>query len=207
MTNLKQFDLDIKTQTSANYVCGMDETGRGSMVFSLVAACVILPDDYYNLKITDSKKLSEVQLLEFEKEIKENAILYHIVEYDNNEIDNLGVQQINIKAFQSLKQTVENSFQNTVCLVDGNIMKNHNGFFSFEKGDSKSFSIACASILAKVYRDKKIYELATLYPQWQLEKNKGYGQEYIKLIKEHGIPDKIHRHSYKIKNENQIKLF
>jgi ribonuclease HII len=87
----------------------MDETGRGSMVSSLVAACVILPDDYNNPKINDSKKLTHTQLEEFEKEIKENALFYKIVEYENSEIDTIGVQQINISAFLSLKDFAEST--------------------------------------------------------------------------------------------------
>jgi len=204
---LKEFDLELKAKHKADYVVGMDETGRGSMVFSLVAACVILPDDYYNPKITDSKKLSHTQLEEFEKEIKENALFYHIVEYDNSAIDTIGIQQINISAFIQLKDIAESKYKNIINLVDGNIMKNHRGFLSFEKGDSKSFSIACASILAKTHRDRSIIDLAREYPHWNLEINKGYGVDYINHVKDNGYPNKIHRFSYKIKDDKQIKLF
>ena len=204
---LKDFDLEIKSKHKADYVVGMDETGRGSMVSSLVAACVILPDDYNNPKINDSKKLNHIQLEEFEKEIKENALFYKIVEYENSEIDTIGVQQINISAFLSLKDFTESKYKNVINLVDGNIMKNYNGFLSFEKGDSKSFSIACASILAKTHRDRHMINLARKYPHWNLEVNKGYGMDYINHVKEHGYPNEIHRFSYKIKDDKQIRLF
>jgi len=207
MNNLKDFDLKYKQQMNVNFVCGMDETGRGSMVSSLVAACVVLREDYYNPKVNDSKKLSENQLLELEAEIKLNSVFYKIVEYDNFIIDSKGIQLVNINAFCDLKKEADRFFSNILYLVDGNIMKSCSDFVSVVKGDSKSFSIACASILAKTFRDKKMIELSKEFPEWQLEKNKGYGQDYINLVKQHGFPENIHRFSYKIKNDKQIKLF
>lgn len=204
---LKEFDLELKAKHKADYVVGYDETGRGSLCGPFVATCVILPDDYYNPKINDSKKLSHTQLEEFEKEIKENALFYHIAEYDNSEIDTIGIQQINISAFVALKGVTECKFNNLINLVDGTIMKNHRGFLSFEKGDSKSFAIACASILAKTHRDRHMINLSQDYPHWNLEINKGYGADYINHVKDNGYPNKIHRFSYKIKDDKQIKFF
>lgn len=207
MNNLKKFDINLQQLTKSDYLCGMDEVGRGSMCGSFVAACVILPDNYDNPKINDSKKLTQIDREELEIEIKENAIYYKILEYSAQEIDSQGIQIINILAFESLMCLVKNHFSNVLFLADGNIMKDKSSFYSIEKGDSKSFSIACASILAKTYRDAKMLELSKEYPDWQLDKNKGYGIDYINLIKQYGYPEKIHRKSYKIKNDKQIKLF
>jgi len=205
--NLKTFDLDLKKKTNMNFIAAMDEVARGSMCGPFVAACVILPDDYYNTEINDSKKLNNTQLKKFNQEIIENSIFYKIIEYDNEQIDEIGIQKINTMAFIDLKKIMETNFEKVLYLTDGNIMKNYNDFLSFEKGDSKSFSIACASIIAKNYRDECMVHLAKKYPFWNLEANKGYGVDYINCVKKYGYPEKIHRHSFKIKNMNQLKLF
>ena len=82
--NLKTFDSEMKKKYYADYVCGMDESGRGAFVGPLVAASVIMPEDYYNPKIKDSKKTTEKQRIELEQEIKENAVFFEILAFDCN---------------------------------------------------------------------------------------------------------------------------
>ena len=127
--DLKQFDLNLKTKFNAEHLVAMDEVGRGAMAFIFAGACVILPDNYYNPKITDSKKLTSSQREEFEQEIKENALYYNIIEYSNLEIDEYGIQQLNISLFLKLKECVE--YQNTLCIVDGTIMESYQDFIMF----------------------------------------------------------------------------
>jgi ribonuclease HII len=206
MNHLKQNDLELKKKQKVNYLCAMDETGRGSMASIFVAACVILPDNFFNEKINDSKKLSESTIADLAKEIKENAIFYEIIEFEAKYIDEVGIQYVNIKAFEFLKEKTLEKFDNCLFLADGNIMQNKIGFLSLVKGDSISFSVACASIIAKDYRDNHLKIISELYPNWNLDKNKGYGQDYIENCKKFGYPD-IHRKSYKIKDEKQIKFF
>jgi len=203
----KDFDLDLKIKYNVDFVAGFDEAGRGALCGPFTAACVILPNNYFNPGINDSKQLNESQREAFEIEIKENALFYHIVSYDNKEIDALGIQSVNIAAFETLKAAAESKYENILCLVDGNIMESRVGFRSLIKGDSISFSIACASILAKTHRDRIMINLSKEYTKWNLEVNKGYGVDYINHVKQHGFPNKIHRYSYKIKNDKQIKLF
>lgn len=203
--DLKRFDLEIKKKHKSDYICASDECGRGSMCGCFVAACVILPDTYYNASINDSKKLTESQRQELAKEIKENAIFYKIVEYSHEEIDSLGIQAINIMAFQELQKSADEQYHNVIHLVDGTIMENKTRFFSIVKGDGHSFSIACASIIAKDYRDELMKEMAKQYPDWNLQQNKGYGKDYIDHTKLHGFPE-IHRKSYHIKEDTQLTL-
>jgi ribonuclease HII len=206
MNFLKQSDIAFKQKKKCDFLCAFDEVGRGSLAGPFVAACVILPDSYYNEKITDSKKLSENLITKLAEEIKENSLYYDIIVFSPKEIDEMGIQQVNIKAFELLKLKAEQQFPDCVCLVDGNIMNDKIGFWSLVKGDSNSFSIACASIIAKDFRDSYMTNISSQYPKWNLEKNKGYGQDYVELCKKHGHPD-IHRKSYKIKDEKQIKFF
>jgi len=205
MRNLKKFDIEFKLKHKKKHLCAMDETGRGSMASIFVAACVIMPDDFFDEKINDSKKLSESSIISLSEKIKNHAIFYDVVSYSHEEIDQTGIQNINIKAFEQLKNHVEGKFD-SLFIADGNIMENKKGFFSLVKGDSISFSIACASIIAKEYRDSYLKLISENYEQWNLNKNKGYGQDYIERCKQFGYPD-VHRKSYKIKNEKQINFY
>lgn len=203
---IKDFDLKLKTERSCKYVAGYDECGRGAICGHFVAAVCVPNDDFVESAINDSKKLTEAKRFELANIIKENSSFYKIVEYSNQEIDVIGIQTINISAFETLYEFVP--FKSTLHLVDGNIMSSSPWCTSIIKGDSTSFAIACASILAKTYRDNMMIELSSQYPGYNLEKNKGYGEDYISKIKELGIPSEIHRFSYKIKlNDDQIKLY
>lgn len=203
--DLKNFDLDLKKKFNKNYIAYYDECGRGSICGPFVAAVCVIDDVYFNNQINDSKKVLEKNRDNLAKEIKGNSIFWGIVEFSNIEIDELGIQIINKKAFEELHNTVK--FDSLLNVIDGNIMSECNWCFSIEKGDSKSFGIACASIIAKVHRDNLMVELSRLYPGYNLENNKGYGEDYISKVKELGVPSTIHRHSYKIKSHEQIKLF
>jgi ribonuclease HII len=195
--NLYNFDLSFGQDI---IIAGVDEVGRGPLAGPIVAAAVILKlnindDKDLILKINDSKKINEKLREELAEIIKEKAIDYNIVEIDNNIIDSKGIAFCNNEV---LKKAVEGlKSQPSLVLSDGYAIKNcaiKNHFVI--KGDSKSASIACASIIAKVYRDKIMKKFAEKYPQYYFNQNVGYGtKDHMNAILEFG-PTEIHRLSF-----------
>lgn len=176
-------------------VCGVDEAGRGPLAGPVYAAAVILPDGLENLGINDSKKLSEKKREELFDVICEKAVAYGIGTASETEIDEINILNA---AFLAMKRAVEAmGIEPDLVLVDGN-RKPQTGYeeITLVKGDSKSISIAAASILAKVSRDRYMKELAEKYPEYKFEQHKGYGTKlHYEMIEKHGIlPD--HRRSF-----------
>lgn len=178
-------------------VAGVDEVGRGPLAGPIVAAAVILPNDSEDLilRINDSKKLSKELREELSEIIKKKAISYSIAVKTNEEIDERGIGFCNNEIF---KEAIDGlSIVPDLVLSDGYTIKE----FTFRneaviKGDTKSAAIACASILAKVYRDKVMEEYAKNYPNYNFDKNVGYGtKEHIEAIINHGSCE-IHRESF-----------
>lgn len=195
---LEMYNFDKSFQNVA-LLAGVDEVGRGPLAGPIVAASVIL--NYDNLEanlieeINDSKKLSEKKRIELDKIIKEKAIAYNIAVIDNKEIDGRGIAWCNNEV---LKRAVERlRIKPDFVISDGyavNGLDIPNQFF--HKGDSKSAAIACASIIAKVFRDTLMKEYHKKFPCYNFEKNVGYGsEEHINAIKHHGITE-IHRRSF-----------
>ncbi len=198
-------EFDRKMNQKYGSFCGIDEAGRGPLAGPVVVASCIMPleDDKVLYGIDDSKKLTENQREELFEKIKEVAIDYHIEEVDENTID-----QINI--LEATKLGMKNCINNLkskpkMVLVDA--VKNLETDIlqvAIIKGDATSYSIAAASILAKVYRDRLMKELDKNYPEYNFAKHKGYGtKEHIELLKKFG-PSKIHRKTF-IKNFVEIK--
>lgn len=202
--NIKQFDLYLKNKLKKTEIVAYDECGRGSMAGIFVAASVIPPDDYFNDKINDSKKIPESLRFELAEEIKNNCI-WKIVEYSPSQIDSYGVQRINIQSFLDLRDYADKP--DAIHIIDGTIMNSEPWCISITKGDSVSFGIACASIIAKAYRDQVMIDLSKQYPNHRLDKNKGYGMDYINAVNEFGIPHEIHRHSFKLKKKETNGFF
>ncbi len=176
-------------------VCGIDEAGRGPLAGPVFAAAVILPDDLGDLGINDSKKLSEKKRDALFDVIKEKAIAWSVGSASEAEIDEINILNA---TFLAMKRAVEGlSVKPDVALVDGN-RKPKTGIeeITLVKGDSKSISIAAASILAKVSRDRYLLELDEKYPEYQFKKHKGYPTAlHYEMIKEHGISP-VHRLSF-----------
>lgn len=194
----QMYDFD-RAFAKGRFLAGVDEVGRGPLAGPIVIASVILDlnvmDDEMILYLNDSKKLSEKKREELAKVIKEKAIAYRIEEASNEEIDFKGIAVCNnglfIKGVHNLEEKAE------IVLSDGYPIRGidiENEFVI--KGDSKSATIAAASIIAKVYRDNLMKEYAKEYPEYGFEKNVGYGaSKHIEAIKEFG-PTKIHRMSF-----------
>lgn len=181
------------------YVAGVDEVGRGPLAGPIVACAVILDlnclDEDLILEINDSKKLSEKKREELASIIKEKAINYYIASCSNREIDEKGIAYANNKIFLDACTKLE--LTPDLVLSDGYLVRNLKiANKAVIKGDTKSVSIAAASILAKVYRDNIMKEYSKKYPHYAFEENVGYGtSKHIAGLKEVG-PCEIHRLSF-----------
>lgn len=176
-------------------VCGIDEAGRGPLCGPVCAAAVILPPGLYIDGLNDSKKLSERRREALYTEIVSAALSYNVAYASPREIDELNILNA---TFLAMRRAVEGLAPPAdYALVDGNRAKGLPiPFRCVVGGDGLSPSIAAASVLAKVSRDRLMIELDALYPQYNLKKHKGYGTaEHYALIAEHGVAD-IYRKSF-----------
>lgn len=155
-------------------VCGVDEAGRGPLAGPVCAAAVILPPNTIIDGVNDSKKLSEKKREVLFDVIKETAVSYCIAYASVEEIESVNILNATMLA---MKRAVEGlDVKADYAMIDGNRMPSLDiDGETIVKGDAKSMSIACASILAKVSRDRLLYEYAKEYPQYQFDKHKGYG--------------------------------
>ena len=168
-------------------VCGCDEAGRGPLCGNVVAAAVILPRDVVIEGLNDSKKLTEKKREKLYDEIIEKALAYGIAEATPAEIDEINILNASMLAMRRAVEKLE--VKADFALIDGNCSR---GFTipteTVVKGDSKSASIAAASILAKVTRDRECIELDKLYPMYNIAKHKGYPtKEHMDAVREHGV--------------------
>ena len=178
-----------------NVICGVDEAGRGPLAGPVFAAAVVLPDGHIIEGVNDSKKLSEKKREMLFDKIIEECVCYSIGTASEKEIDEINILQA---TYLAMKRAVEGlEIKPDYVLIDGNRMPPLDiPAETIVKGDGKSASIAAASIIAKVSRDRYMLELAKKYPQYEFEKHKGYGTKlHYEKIAEHGISD-IHRKSF-----------
>ena len=176
-------------------ICGVDEAGRGPLAGPVCAAAVILPPNTIIDGVNDSKKLTEKKREALFDVIKENAVSYSIAYASVEEIESINILNATMLA---MKRAVEGlDVKADYAMIDGNKMPQLDiDGETIVKGDAKSMSIACASILAKVSRDRLLYEYAKEYPQYHFDKHKGYGTALHKeAILEYG-PCPYHRMSF-----------
>lgn len=176
-------------------VCGIDEAGRGPLAGPVFAACVVLPKNFIIDGVDDSKKLSAKKREVLYDKITSEAKAYSIATASVEEIEKINILQA---TFLAMKRAYEKILLcPDIVLVDGNKAPDLPvKVVPIVKGDSLSETIACASILAKVARDRFMLELAKEYPEYHFEKHKGYGTKlHVQMIKEHG-PCKVHRLSF-----------
>ncbi len=178
------------------YICGVDEAGRGPLAGPVCAAAVILPDDLEIEGLNDSKKLSEKKREALFDIICEKALAYSIAYGSLEEIETLNILEATFLAMNRSIEGLKTSAD--YALIDGNRIPKGIKIpcETVVKGDAKSCSIAAASILAKVTRDRLLLEYDKKYPQYNFKKHKGYGtKEHTELIKKYG-PCEIHRLSF-----------
>ncbi len=179
-----------------NYIGGIDEVGRGPLVGPVVTACVILPKDFVLEGLTDSKKLTEKKRDEYYDYIMDHALSIGIGMMDNKVIDEVNIYEATKLA---MYQAIENSkITPEHVLIDAmKLEKLSMPSTSIIKGDAKSISIAAASVIAKVTRDRMMIELDKKYPMYGFKDHKGYPtKKHLEAIKEYGILDN-YRTSYK----------
>lgn len=177
-------------------IVGVDEAGRGPLCGPVVAACCILPRDYKNEHINDSKKLSEKKREIAYKEIIENALDYGIGIVDAKRIDEINIYEATKEAMHIAISKLKIPYD--LILTDAMKLQNEKvEVIPLIKGDAKCECIAAASIIAKVTRDHILKEYDEKYPQYGFKSHKGYGtKKHIEAIKQYGIIKDFHRESY-----------
>ena len=186
-------------------VCGIDEAGRGSLAGPVTAAAVILPKNYKNSLIRDSKKINDQKRNHLYDEIIKNCVTYSIISIEAKKIDEINILNATYLAMNLAIEKLE--IKPDKIIIDGNSFKAKKkiDFECIVGGDDKYISIAAASILAKVKRDEIMCKLSTQFPIYDWEKNKGYGTvKHIQMIYKHGRCE-YHRMTFNIKNK-QLKL-
>ena len=194
MIDLLKYEKELYSK-NINFIGGVDEVGRGPLVGPVVAACVVLPKNYKLDGLTDSKKLSEKKRDKFFEIIKNDALGIGIGIIDSKTIDEINIYQASklamIEAINNVKCKIEH------VLVDAMPLNLEIPSTSIIHGDALSLSIAAASVIAKVTRDKMMYDLDKQYPKYGFAKHKGYPtKEHLENIKKYGILDN-YRKSYK----------
>lgn len=192
MLNNREYE---EKYSNLNYICGVDEVGRGPLVGPVVASAVILPKNYFLEGLTDSKKLSKKKREYFYEVIKKDALSIGIGIVDNKKIDEINILEA---ARLAMKIAINNlSIKPDVILTDA--MKLDMGILEEDiiKGDLKSITISAASIIAKVTRDQMMEELHYKYPMYNFIKNNGYPtKEHIEAIYKYGIIEE-HRKTFR----------
>ena len=184
-----------KKYSEYEYIAGIDEVGRGPLAGPVVTCAVILPKNARILYVNDSKKLSETKREELYNEIMNTALAVSIGIQGPDVIDDINILQATYKAMQqsihNLKIQPDLLLNDAVTIPDIDIKQ-----VPIIKGDAKSISIACASIIAKVTRDRMMADFDKLYPEYDFASNKGYGSSsHIEAIKKYGLTP-IHRPSF-----------
>lgn len=199
LQELKKIEEDIYSQGKIDYICGIDEAGRGPLAGPVVVASVIMPRDSMIEGVNDSKKVSEKKREKLYDEIIENAISYSVGIVDQKEIDRVNILNAT-KA--GLTESIKGlKVKPDIILVDAlkGIDTCQIPYESIIKGDAKCYSIAAASIIAKVTRDRIMRQWHEIYPEYNFIQHKGYGTAaHIAAIKEYGLCP-LHRRGF-VKN-------
>ncbi len=190
---MKEFETELYNN-GINFIAGIDEVGRGPLVGPVVTAAVILPKDFYDERINDSKKLTEKKRELLYDVIMENAISVGIGISNEDVIDEINILNATKRA---MLEAVNNlNVKPEHLLIDAVKLNTDIPQTSIIKGDAKSESIAAASIIAKVTRDRMMVELDKIHPEYDFKHNKGYGtKKHIEAIRKYGII-KEHRKTF-----------
>ena len=203
MADFDLFDYDDAIRNDYPVLCGVDEAGRGPLAGDVYAAAVILPHDLRINGINDSKKLSEKKREFLYDIIVQKSISWCVATASVEEIDRLNILQATMLA---MKRAISGlNSKSDIIIVDGNKAPDiDQNVVTLIKGDATSASIAAASILAKVSRDRYMRKLSETYPQYQFEKHKGYGtKRHYEMLAVYGVSP-VHRKSF-LKNIDRAK--
>ena len=207
LQQLKKVEEELYTQKELKAIAGIDEAGRGPLAGPVVVACCIMPRDSMMEGVNDSKKIAEKKREKLYELITKEAIGYGIGVISQTEIDEINILQATKKGLTEAIKNLEENLKKKpelemtkpdAILVDALTKIDTDGipYKSIIHGDAISYSIACASIIAKVTRDKMMREWDEIYPQYGFAKHKGYGTAmHIKAIQEYGLCP-LHRRSF-----------
>lgn len=185
---------------------GCDEAGRGCLAGSVYAAAVILPEDYHNKELNDSKQLTDKRRKQLRKIIEHDAVAWAVGIVTPEEIDKINILNASILAMHRALDQLR--VRPEAVIVDGNRFKPYQDlpYTTIVKGDGKYLSIAAASILAKTYRDDYMDRLAEEYPQYDWLSNKGYPtKKHREAIRQYGITP-YHRKSFNLLGDGQLSF-
>lgn len=190
MDDLYKYEKELWNK-NIEYIGGVDEVGRGPLVGPVVTACVVLPHDFKLKGLTDSKKLSEKKREEYYDYIIKHAKAYAIGQCSPEEIDKYNILEATKIAMKRAIDDVKKQINLEYVLIDGNMKFDLDiPYLSIVKGDSKSISIAAASVVAKVTRDRMLIELDKKYPMYGFKNHKGYPtKKHIEAIYKYGLID------------------
>ncbi len=190
MEDLYKYEKELWNK-GLEFIAGVDEVGRGPLVGPVVTACVILPKDFKLEGLTDSKKLTEKKREEYYDYIINHCISYATGECSPEEIDEYNILEATKIAMKRAIDKVNQNKKIDYVLIDGNMKFNFEyKYESIVKGDSKSISIAAASVVAKVTRDRMLIELDKKYPMYGFKDHKGYPtKKHIDAILKYGLID------------------
>lgn len=182
-------------ESGFSVVCGVDEAGRGPLAGPVFAAAVILPENYSHPVLNDSKKLTEKKRDEVYEDIMRDAVAVGVGSATEKEIDEINILNA---TFLAMRRAVESlSLTPELAIIDGNRCPGTGvKEIALIKGDAKCMSVAAASVIAKVSRDRLMYELDERYPEYEFKKHKGYGTKlHYEKLKQFGISE-VHRKSF-----------
>ena len=196
LNELKKIENEIYEKEHVKYICGIDEAGRGPLAGPVVVASVIMKPDSFIEGVNDSKKVSEKKREKLYEQIIEEAVSYSVGIIDQNEIDEINILNATKKglteSIKSLKVKPERIIVDALDKIDTCGIP----YMPIVKGDAKCYSIAAASIIAKVTRDRIMRQWDEVYPMYGFARHKGYGTSaHIAAIKEYGLCP-LHRRSF-----------
>jgi ribonuclease HII len=196
MEDLHKYELELNN-LGINYIAGIDEVGRGPLVGPVVSACVVLPKGYHLEGLNDSKQLSEKKRDLFFDIIMENALGVGVGIVSPEKIDEINIYQASKEAMMIAINECMNKCKIEHILIDAMKLELPVPSTSIIKGDAKSITIAASSVIAKVTRDKMMYELNEKYPMYGFDKHKGYPtKSHIEALEKYGLIDG-YRKTYK----------
>jgi len=194
---LERFDQKIREENGVEFIAGFDEAGRGPLAGPVSSAGVVLPPDFFDERINDSKQLTDRQRRELCAEIKKAALAYSVILVPVETIDEINILEADRLGMETALKEISEKVRVDYIITD--YMKLHTSIplLSIPKGDATSLAVAAASILAKVTRDDYMIELDGKYPEYGFKKNKGYGTKaHLEALEKYGYVKGVHRLSF-----------